>query len=111
VEAARLFAMRVLRLWSLSRLEERVSAIIAELVANVVEHAGTDLELRLTHNGEVRIEVSDRDPAPPVLTMPEPLQEGGRGMLIVDRYSTCWGYAPANEGKTVWAEIDLGDPT
>ncbi|GAA3203539.1 ATP-binding protein [Actinocorallia longicatena] len=107
VEAARLFSARVMRRWSLGQAEERVTAIIAELVANAVEHAGTDVEVRLSRNGEVRIEVADHDPAPPVMRMPDPLEEGGRGMIIVDRYSTQWGTDRAGKGKTVWAEVDV----
>jgi anti-sigma regulatory factor (Ser/Thr protein kinase) len=97
-----------MREWALTEFEEPVSAIIAELVANAVLHAGTDLILRLSCSGSrIRIEVDDRDTRPPVLTEPFGLQEGGRGMVIIARYSTTWGTVPSREGKTVWAEIDL----
>lgn len=109
VEEARLLAARTIRAWSLTSVEEPAVAIIVELVANAVRHAGTDLILRLCRrNTRIRIEVADRDPSPPVLTQPAPLQEGGRGMVIVNLYSTTWGTIPTPEGKTVWAEIDLG---
>lgn len=107
VEAARVFTARMLRRWSLLRVEEPVTAIVTELVANVVEHAGTDAELRLSHNGEVRIEVADLDSSPPVLRSPHPLQESGRGMMIIDRYATTWGFLPTAQGKTVWAAVEL----
>jgi signal transduction histidine kinase len=108
VEEARLLAARTIRAWSLTVIEEPAIAIIVELVANAVRHAKTDLILRLCHrSSKIRIEVADRDPSPPVLTEPAPLQEGGRGMVIVDLYSTAWGTTPTAYGKTVWAEIDL----
>jgi anti-sigma regulatory factor (Ser/Thr protein kinase) len=108
VEEARLLAARTIKAWSLPTVEEPVIAIIVELVANAVRHAKTDLILRLCRrNSRIRIEVADSDPSLPVLTEPAPLQEGGRGMLIVNRYSTTWGTIPTRHGKTVWAEIDL----
>ena len=108
VEEARTFSARTLRQWALTGLEEPVSAIIAELVANAVLHAGTDLTLRLScSDARLRIEVDDQDPRPPVLAEPIGLQEGGRGMVIVDLYATAWGTVPKRDGKTVWAEIDL----
>lgn len=110
MEEARLLSARTMRSWSLTAVEEPVIAIIVELVANAVRHAKTDLILRLCcRNSRIRIEVADHDPSPPVLTEPNPLQEGGRGMVIVNRYSTVWGSTPTPGGKTVWAEIDL-DP-
>jgi hypothetical protein len=108
VEQARSFATRTMREWTLTGFEEPVSAIIAELVANAVLHAGTDLTLRLScSNSRIRIEVDDLDPGEPVLNEPSGLQEGGRGMIIIALYSTAWGTVPRRAGKTVWAEIDL----
>ncbi|MEO5875437.1 MAG: ATP-binding protein [Streptosporangiaceae bacterium] len=109
VEYARRLAARTMRTWSLLEAEEPVTAIVAELVANAVRHAGTALELRLVHaDGMIRIEVSDRDERLPILRVPQAEDEGGRGLYIVDRYSTAWGTTPAPGGKVVWAEISLG---
>jgi hypothetical protein len=108
VVEARSLSERTMREWALTGLEEPVTAIIAELVANAVLHAGTDLTLRLScANSRIRIEVDDQDPRPPVMAEPAGLQEGGRGMVIVALYSTAWGFVPRLGGKTVWAEIDL----
>jgi anti-sigma regulatory factor (Ser/Thr protein kinase) len=97
-----------MRAWSLLSIEEPATAITAELVANAVRHARSDLELRLIHRGpRIRIEVSDNDPSLPILTRPSGLQVGGRGMLIVDQYATDWGTTRTPGGKTVWADIDL----
>jgi len=107
VEEARTFAARTMRRWALTALEEPAGAIIAELVANAVLHACTDLTLRLTCSpSRIRIEVDDQDPRPPVIVEPAGLQEGGRGMVIVALYSTAWGVITHPNGKTVWAEID-----
>lgn len=107
VEYARRLAARTMRTWSLLDREERVTAIVAELVANAVRHAGTALELRLVNNpGAVRVEVRDRAPHLPRLTVPDPLDEGHRGLFIVDRFATRWGAELVPGGKVVWAEVD-----
>ena len=104
---ARLFSERTLLQWSRAEIEEPVVAVVIELVANAVRHAVTDLELRLLTDGRVRVEVHDHDPTPPVRRRPGPMQEGGRGMMIVEAYASRWGIRPTDDGKTVWAEIDL----
>jgi len=109
VEYARRLAARTMQTWSLLNVEESVTAIVAELVANAVRHAGTPLEMRLIHEDDlIRIEVRDQDRRMPVLRFPQPEDEGGRGLYIVERYSTAWGTIPAPDGKVVWAEISLG---
>jgi anti-sigma regulatory factor (Ser/Thr protein kinase) len=109
VEAARLFAERTLAGWSLGRVKEPVSAIVTELAANAVMHAGTPFAVELSVDGRVRIEVSDGNAALPVLGVPDLLQEGGRGMVIVQAYATSWGVTSRPGGKTVWAQLDLSE--
>ncbi|WP_412517508.1 ATP-binding protein [Actinomadura madurae] len=88
--------------------EELVTAIVAELVANAVRHAGTALELRLLRGtGRIRVEVRDRAAQLPRLTVPGPLDESHRGLFIVDRFANSWGADPVTGGKVVWAEVDI----
>ncbi|SEG94775.1 Histidine kinase-like ATPase domain-containing protein [Thermomonospora echinospora] len=106
VELARRLAARTMRTWSLIECEEQVTAIVAELVANAVRHAGTVLELRLQRRpGAVRVEVRDRASAMPQMTVPAPLDESRRGLFIVDRFASDWGAIPVTGGKVVWAEV------
>ncbi|MFD9218631.1 ATP-binding protein [Streptomyces sp. NPDC060064] len=96
-----------------SYLSDSAALIVAELAANAVTHArvpGRDFELRLALcPTTLRIEVSDargdREPAP---KPPTPDSETGRGLLLVDALSTDWGVADRVIGKTVWAELPLG---
>src|SRR5438034_4144041 len=68
VANGRRLAARTMRTWSLLNVEEAVTAIVAELVANAVRHARTPLELRLLRKpGRVRVEVRDRSPLIPRL--------------------------------------------
>jgi two-component sensor histidine kinase len=85
--------------------------IASELVTNAVEHATTDIELRVRHCGStLRIEVDDDGSGWPVMREPDLREEGGRGLRIVDGLSDRWGAdRRAGDGKTIWAEITLAE--
>jgi anti-sigma regulatory factor (Ser/Thr protein kinase) len=87
-------------------------AIIGELVANAVVHAGGAVELTLRRDARrLHVGVSDAD----AMHSPQPFlaattADHGRGLLIVTRLAGAWGWAvdpPA--GKTVWADLPLPD--
>ncbi|WP_399217036.1 ATP-binding protein [Streptomyces sp. SAJ15] len=86
--------------------------LTCELVANAVEHTTGDepieLAVELMPDG-FQVEVHDRDPAPPGrLGQPEPhpephpLDERGRGLLLIRTLSMDSGYRPTPHGKAVW---------
>ncbi|MEV8446689.1 ATP-binding protein [Streptomyces parvus] len=98
------------------RVNETVTLISAELVANAVRHghvAGRDFRVRLTHATDtVRVEVTDtRTERVPLLSDAKPPgdAESGRGLLIVAGLATRWAVTPREgaPGKTVWAELRL----
>lgn len=106
--------------WGISHgsdASDAVAAIVAELAANAVTHgrvAGRDFELRLSLvAGSVRVEVSDTcaercPPAPADVRPPHPLDERGRGLVLVGAFADRWevvGREPV--GKTVRAEVDV----
>ncbi len=70
---------------------------------------GTPIELTLRRTGlSLIIEVRDPNPDPPALRPAGPLDEGGRGLVMVDVLSSRWGhYAAERGGKVVWCEIGL----
>jgi anti-sigma regulatory factor (Ser/Thr protein kinase) len=88
--------------------------LTAELVANAVEHTTgeTPIELvvELLPTG-CQVEVHDPDPAPPAdltvpsLPAPDPLQEGGRGLLLIRALSSSCGHRPTDSGKAVWFRL------
>jgi anti-sigma regulatory factor (Ser/Thr protein kinase) len=93
-----------------------VALIVAELAVNAVTHGrvpGRDFELRLTLvTGGVRIEVSDtcaelHPPGPKGVRVPKPLDEHGRGLVLVDALADRWEVLRREPGKTVRAEVDL----
>jgi len=83
-----------------------IELLVSELVANGVEHAETQVDVRIAVTATtVRIEVNDRDPSLPVMRSPDASESNGRGMRIVDQTSTRWGVQARRTGKCVWFEM------
>ena len=94
-----------------SPVVDTAELLVSEVVTNSVRHAdghersGT-IELRLAVDDHVlRIEVTDDDPAMPMVRSPDAATPSGRGMLIVDRLADRWGCSRAGVGKVVWLEL------
>jgi anti-sigma regulatory factor (Ser/Thr protein kinase) len=82
--------------------------VVAELIANAIDHAHTNIGVSVARMGNaIRIEVDDDDrTGRPLVQHPDPLSETGRGLLIVDRVSLRWGVDRHwGDGKTLWAEL------
>ncbi|MEW1830130.1 ATP-binding protein [Streptomyces sp. NPDC088196] len=118
---ARHLALHQLHAWGIpygGDTSDAAAAIVAELAANAVTHGrvpGRDFELRLSLvTGSVRIEVTDtrtgpRPPASGAVRQPEPLDDNGRGLVIVDALADRWEVVERvpPPGKTVRVEIDV----
>ncbi|WP_409472330.1 ATP-binding protein [Streptomyces sp. HC307] len=118
---ARYLALEQLRAWGLPHgtdASDRAALIVAELAANAVTHGrvpGRDFELRLVLvTGSVRIEVTDTHtgalpPGPRDVRSSAPLDDSGRGLLLVDALADRWEVMDREPppGKTVRAEIDV----
>ncbi|MFE2013488.1 ATP-binding protein [Streptomyces sp. NPDC059491] len=115
---ARRLALHQLDRWRLpygSEVSDTTALLVAELAANAVTHGrvpGRDFELTLSYTPGrlLRIDVADtrgeRRPAP---AAPGTLDEGGRGLLLVEALATRWEVLDrVPVGKTVRAELDLG---
>jgi anti-sigma regulatory factor (Ser/Thr protein kinase) len=119
---ARRLTEDTLRQWGLTSLTEDAVLIVAELAANAVSHtissaanpepAGEHLGLRLLRRpNEVICAVLDPSDAAPVLKRPGPVEEGGRGLQLVDALSDVWGWSPVvGRGKAVWAVLFCAEP-
>jgi len=86
--------------------------LVSEVVTNAVRHGGAQepVELHLTWNSEVRVEVSDHGhgftPVPRVGALDEP---GGFGLFLVGRLADRWG-VETDDGTTVWFVLRRADP-
>ncbi|WP_320778180.1 ATP-binding protein [Streptomyces sp. CRN 30] len=99
---------RALRDWHFTNLTEDAETVVTELVANSVRHArhgSVRLIVRRTESG-VRIAVTDRSHAVPVLRCPEPGGETGRGLAIINALAVRWGHESLPWGKSVWADME-----
>ncbi|RSS44544.1 ATP-binding protein [Streptomyces sp. WAC08241] len=114
---ARRLAVLQLDRWGVpydSETSETAALLVAELAANAVTHGrvpGRDCELTLSYTPGrlLRIDVSDtrgeRRPAP---VEQGSLDEGGRGLLLVEALASRWAVLDrVPVGKTVRAELDL----
>ena len=92
--------------WCDDEVLSSIELLISELVSNSVEHAETDVDVRIAVGTTMaRVEVTDRSPSVPVMRSPDDYSPDGRGMLIVDKVATRWGVQARRTSKCVWFEI------
>lgn len=120
---ARAFVRSTLPAWRLASLIEGAELVASELASNAVA-ASTDSCGRpvyvsnrvpvvwvclLTDGVRVLMEVWDQAPGVPAVQDADGVDEGGRGLALVDAITDGWGWYPASRlpGKVVWAEISL----
>jgi anti-sigma regulatory factor (Ser/Thr protein kinase) len=110
---ARVFLRAALQTWELDGFGAVTEVLTSELVTNVVRHVGAPMTLRaLRQPSTIRVEVDDPSTGPPVVQHPQPLDEHGRGLFLIDSLADEWGVTPHGEdGKTVWFEIDVTTAT
>ncbi|MEV7553155.1 ATP-binding protein [Amycolatopsis sp. NPDC089917] len=82
--------------------------VLDELVSNALRHGERPRQVRLLRRpGRLRIEVDDAATAPAAPRPPS--GTGGRGLALIDACTTAWGQEHRDDGKTVWAELDLAE--
>jgi hypothetical protein len=115
VPCGRFHVRQVLWEWSLSDLGGTVELVASELLTNAIAASAEmgrtpPVKLGLLSDKiQVMVLVQDSNPRPPVRADPEPQDEAGRGLLLVDTLSARWGWCPGERGtKTVWAVIEEG---
>ena len=78
---------------------------VSELVTNAIRHGEDPVTLTVTpHDGAVRVEVTDGNPSL-FVRAGEDLDEGQRGLRLIDAVCTAWGWHPVDGGKCVWCEL------
>jgi anti-sigma regulatory factor (Ser/Thr protein kinase) len=113
----RKFADATLSEWDVSRRQgaDEILAVAWELAANAIQHSlrttthptGPKAWLGLARkDGAVICAVSDPSASLPQRQPYSLLDETGRGLFIVTRLSTAWGWSVSPTGtKTVWARV------
>lgn len=81
--------------------------VASELVTNAIKAKGQTIRIRIRWFGKSGyVEVWDGDPNPPKQKEAGESDENGRGLQIVEAYSSRWNYYQADNGKVVWAEVE-----
>ena len=116
VPSARAHLRRLLRQWGHAELVEDASIVISELVTNAV-FASAELPPVVpvlmwlgSDRRRVLAGVADASPRPPLRLSPAPDAERGRGLTLVEAFTSRWGWHPASSGrlkKFTWAEWHL----
>lgn len=87
---------------------EIVTLLVSEVVTNAVLHAGTEVVLRIGHEGRsIRVEVTDGSSAQPALRHFTGEAATGRGLWLVEELADSWGQQDKGDGKVVWFEVAL----
>jgi anti-sigma regulatory factor (Ser/Thr protein kinase) len=106
VAAARRHAVEVCRESLDDEQCESLALAVSELVTNAIRYGRDPITLTVEPAaGTVRVEVSDGDPTPLFVEIPEELATGSRGLLLVAGVCRNWGWHPTSGGKSVWCEI------
>jgi anti-sigma regulatory factor (Ser/Thr protein kinase) len=97
----------VLADWGLaSEDSEPTLVVVTELLSNALEHASTPIALTVALiDDRVRVEVNDAAAEPPRRQPDDPSQHRGRGLQLVEKLSSQWGWTSEATGKSVWADV------
>jgi anti-sigma regulatory factor (Ser/Thr protein kinase) len=78
--------------------------VVDELASNALRHGRAPYHVRLlTGAAKLRIEVDDGGGE--LARRRAPSDQGGRGLLLVERCAAAWGQLRRPSGKTLWAEL------
>jgi len=85
---------------------DTVALLVSEVATNALVHGTGRVRVRVRPTGQgLRVEVHDEDPSLPSRRRASPMDEGGRGIALVDALSSGWGAETTPDGKTVWFEV------
>ena len=107
VPTARSFAESLLSSWGHPELGWSAALCVSELAGNCALHARTEFTVRVELEGDVvRVEVRDSSRRVPTQRSYGADATTGRGLRLVEEYSTRWGVDLTDGGKTVWLVLE-----
>lgn len=106
--AARRFTRDILAAWGHDELCEDACLLLGEAIINAIQHTTGDIELRVSLDRRLRIEVIDGSNRRPQLLPVDARSLTGRGLHIIDDLAESWGSTLLpRTGKAVWFELAL----
>lgn len=89
-----------------------IALMVSELASNCVRHTDSEFEVTVRSSGEeIRVEAIDRGEGEPRMRPAGPDDLSGRGLQIVDMFSTDWGVESLpGSGKVVWFTLTVSEP-
>ncbi|MGW2288686.1 SpoIIE family protein phosphatase [Streptomyces phaeochromogenes] len=111
VATARELTTHRLAEWGLGEVGFAAELVVSELVTNAIRYGGPPVNLRLLWDRQRKLicEVTDGGHTSPHLRRADLDDEGGRGLFLVAQLTDRWGTRSSRQGKTIWAEIPLGE--
>jgi anti-sigma regulatory factor (Ser/Thr protein kinase) len=115
VPCARLHTRHLLWEWQLTGLADSAELVVSEITTNAIQVSRADARNSpvrlwlLADRARLLILVWDVSPLPPVPVSTSDDAENGRGLLLVDTLSTRWDFFSHQQGKVVWALLDMAD--
>ncbi|RZU49968.1 histidine kinase-like protein [Krasilnikovia cinnamomea] len=103
--------------WNLPELVQPATAVLAELVANAIDHARSRIDVAVSRRrAGLHLTVHDRSPdIPPapryVAGDPGDPARQGLGLGLVHSLADAWGALPTRTGKLVWATVSTPPAT
>lgn len=92
--------------WGAGEQADVVELLVSEVVTNAMRHSWGAVMTVTVHDGVLRCEVQDTNPALPQVRQAHEGDEGGRGMLLMQALSNAWGSYRIPAGKIVWFETN-----
>lgn len=106
IAKVRRFAVAACRQSGRDDLSEIVALLVSEVATNALVHGSGHVHVRVTERGSgLRVEVADDSPRMPQPRAASPLEEGGRGLALVESLAAAWGAEREGEGKIVWFDV------
>lgn len=111
VAAVREFVAGCCSDWGLDAAVDVAVLLASELATNAVRYARTPVTVWLAQRPDrIVLSVEDASPEPATVRHPGALEEGGRGLELVEALADGWGERGRGNGKLVWAEIRTAVP-
>ena len=85
---------------------DTVALLVSEVATNALVHGTGRVRVRVHRTSRgLRVEVHDGDPTLPARRHATAMDEGGRGIALVEALSSGWGAEATEDGKNVWFEV------